>query len=361
VALLFTVPAALVLLAVAARMWRADNRRLSIGVIAAVGGYFAIDSLLVALDGALPIALVFTIPLALLPLGILVLAGYLIANGVRMLRTESRTLANGLSLIAGIALLAVPVVAVLALSAMLSTHDDQVVLRAALVAFIVAVGLVSTYAASFFVLFLVYGVIYRRARVGGYDAIVVLGAGLVDGRVPPLLGSRLDRGIALYAARTAPGAEAATGAEASPGTDCVLIPTGGRGSDEPRSEGEAMAEYLRDAGVPADRVLAETEAENTEQNLLFSRAIAESHRPGSRVLIVTSDYHVLRSAMLARRVGLAAAATGARTARYFVPSATLREFAAVAVMFSRIQVVAVALCVLAGLGAGALVWLAAGA
>ena len=343
-ALLFTVPAALVLLAVAVRMWRVDNRRLSIGAIAAAGGYFAIDSVVVALDGALPLALVFTIPLALLPLGILVLAGYLIANGVRMLRTESRTLANGLSLIAGIALLAVPVVAVLALSAVLSAHDDQVVLRAA----IVAVGLVSTSAACFFVLFLGYGVVYRRARVGDYDAIVVLGAGLVDGRVSPLLGSRLDRGIALYSARI------------SRGPDCVLIPTGGRGSDEPRSEGEAMAEYLRDAGVPADRVLAETEAENTEQNLLFSRAIAETHRPGSRVLIVTSDYHVLRAAMLARRVGLAAAATGARTARYFVPSATLREFAAVAVMFPRLQLVAVALCALAGLGAGALVWLAAG-
>lgn len=347
-ALLFTVPAALVLLAVAVRMWRVDNRRLSIGAIAAAGGYFAIESMAVALDGALPLALVFTIPLALLPLGILVLAGYLIANGVRMLRTESRTLANGLSLIAGIALLAVPVVAVLALSAVLSAHDDQVVLRAALVAFIVVVGLVSTYAASFFVLFLGYGVVYRRARVGDYDAIVVLGAGLVDGRVPPLLGSRLDRGIALYSARI------------PRGPDCVLIPSGGRGSDEPRSEGEAMAEYLRDAGVPADQVLAETEAENTEQNLLFSRAIAEAHRPGSRVLIVTSDYHVLRAAMLARRVGLAAAATGARTARYFVPSATLREFAAVAVMFPRLQLVAVALCALAGLGAGSLVWLAAG-
>ncbi|WP_426626192.1 YdcF family protein [Leifsonia sp. McL0607] len=344
--LLFTVTAALAFIVVAVRMWRTDNRRLSIGVIAAIGGYFAIESLLVGLEGMLPAAIVFTIPLTLLPLLILVLAAYLIANGLRMLRRESRSLANGLSLIAGVALLAVPVLTYLALTAMVSTHDYPIVLRAALAAVIVIVALGSTYVAAFFVLFLVYGLVYRHARVGDYDAIVVLGAGLIDGRVPPLLGARLDRGSALFSARR------------STGDDCVLIPTGGRGSDEPRSEGEAMAEYLRDAGVPADRVLAETEAVNTEQNLLLSREIAEAHRPGSRVLIVTSGYHVLRAAMLARRVGLPAAATGAKTARYFVPSATLREFAAVAVMFPRIQKAAAALCVLAGLGAGAILWLA---
>lgn len=344
--LLVTVPAALVLLAVAVRMWRADNRRLSIGVIAAIGGYFAVDSLLVGLEGTVPLALVFAIPFALLPLLILVLSAYLVGNGLRMLRKEARSLANALSLFAGVLLLAVPVGIALATSWLLSARDDQVVLRAILEALVVVMALSSTYAASFFVLFLVYGAVYRRARVGSFDAIVVLGAGLVDGRVPPLLGSRLDRGAALFfAARSA-------------GGECVLIPTGGQGSDEPRSEGAAMAEYLWDVGVPPEAVLAETEAENTEQNLVFSRRIAEAHRPGSRVLIVTSDYHVLRSAMLARRVGLPAGATGAKTARYFVPSATLREFTAVALMFSRIQLAVASLFVLAGVVAGALVWVA---
>lgn len=341
--LLLTVPAAIVLLVVTVRMWRADNRRLSIGVVGAIGGYFAIESLLTVSEGTLPLAVLFTIPLLLLPLLTPVLAAYLIANGLRMLRRESRTLANALSLIAGLVLLAVPVAALLALTAVLTTRDDQVVVRAVLLAVLVVGALGATYAAAFFVLFLTYGAVYRSARVGAYDALVVLGAGLIDGRVPPLLGSRLDRAAALFSARR------------SSGEDCVLIPTGGRGSDEPRSEGEAMAEYLRDSGVPADSVLPETRAANTEQNLLFSREIAQAHRPGSRVLIVTSDYHVLRAAMLARRVGLPAGATGAKTARYFVPSATLREFAAVAVMFPRIQVAVLAFCVAAGLATGLLV------
>ncbi|MDO5498919.1 MAG: ElyC/SanA/YdcF family protein [Propionibacteriaceae bacterium] len=47
------------------------------------------------------------------------------------------------------------------------------------------------------------------------------------------------------------------------------------------------------------------------------------------MLIVTSDYHALRAATYARELGLPAHAVGARTARYFWPSAILREFVAV--------------------------------
>lgn len=348
VSLGISVPAALVLLLLAVRRWRADNRRLSIGVLAAIAGYFAIEAVLSVVAGALPAGagcagLVWALPLMVLPVFVVVLAAYLLAKGLRIVQRDGRSLANALSLAGGLVVLAVPVIAAFALPAALSAQRGEPVARAVSLGVIVAVALWSAYAAAFFVLFLVYGAVYRRARVGGFDAIVVLGAGLVDGRVPPLLGSRLDRAVALFHARRATGA------------DCVLIPTGGQGDGEPRPEGEAMAEYLRRAGVPPGRVLAETEARNTEENLLFSRRVAEAHRPGSQVLIVTSDYHVLRAAMLARRVGLPSAATGARAAGSSVPSATVREFAAVAAMFPRVQVVAGGLCLLAGLVAGVLV------
>ena len=51
-------------------------------------------------------------------------------------------------------------------------------------------------------------------------------------------------------------------------------------------------------------------------------------RPGNCV-IVTSGYHVLRAAIIARGAGLRGQVTGARTAGYYWPSAMLREFAAV--------------------------------
>jgi uncharacterized SAM-binding protein YcdF (DUF218 family) len=58
-------------------------------------------------------------------------------------------------------------------------------------------------------------------------------------------------------------------------------------------------------------------------------------------VIVTSNFHVFRTAMIARRAGIRGQVTGARTAGYYWPSAMLREFAAV---FVRYWVVNLAIC-----------------
>lgn len=85
--------------------------------------------------------------------------------------------------------------------------------------------------------------------------------------------------------------------------------------------------------VPAD-VLPEEQAVNTEQNLRLSAALHDdaarrgTARPGP-LLVATNNYHVLRAALLARRLKLDAEVVGARPARYYVPSAFLREFAAI--------------------------------
>lgn len=46
---------------------------------------------------------------------------------------------------------------------------------------------------------------------------------------------------------------------------------------------------------------------------------------------MTNSYHTLRAAMIARDLGLDTQVVGSPTARYYVPSAFLREFAAVLV------------------------------
>jgi uncharacterized SAM-binding protein YcdF (DUF218 family) len=60
-------------------------------------------------------------------------------------------------------------------------------------------------------------------------------------------------------------------------------------------------------------------------------------------VIVTSGYHVLRAAIIARGAGLRGQVTGARTAGYYWPSAMLREFAAV---FLRYRAVNLGICVI---------------
>jgi uncharacterized SAM-binding protein YcdF (DUF218 family) len=54
-------------------------------------------------------------------------------------------------------------------------------------------------------------------------------------------------------------------------------------------------------------------------------------------VIVTSNFHVFRTAMIARRLGVRGEVTGARTAGYYWPSATLREFAAVFVSYKAVN------------------------
>ena len=61
--------------------------------------------------------------------------------------------------------------------------------------------------------------------------------------------------------------------------------------------------------------------------------------------MVTSNFHVGRSALLTRRLGIDADVTGGPTAWYFLPSAFLREFLAALTLHPRTN--------LAGLGAWA--------
>ena len=101
-----------------------------------------------------------------------------------------------------------------------------------------------------------------------------------------------------------------------------------------------MGEYLVEHGIPAGAVLPETRAATTEQNLRFSQDLLRAHGPDrdGQLLVVTNGYHVPRTALLSRRLGINADVIGAPTARYFVPSAFIREFMAVLRMHLQLQI-----------------------
>ncbi|MDF2667167.1 MAG: hypothetical protein K0R81_3017 [Microbacterium sp.] len=297
----------LVVFAVARARQRAQLREGTLLVAAVVFAALGVLQLLVQSDPDAAAATIRVVAVAV-PVLVLVLAVFLITNGITMLRLEGRSLANLLSLIAGVGLLVFPFV----LLALLAWGGLGGFLVAAVVV------LVAGYAAAAFVAFLVSSLLYaalpvpRRPR-----AIVVLGSGLVRGEVPPLLRGRLDRAIAAWRRAGRAGGEAP-----------VLVPSGGQGPDEPRPEGEAMAAYLRDRGVPDRLIRPETRSLNTRENLEFSRTIVEGVGGSGPTLVVTSDYHVLRAGLLARRRLPGARVVGARTAAYFIPSAFLREYVA---------------------------------
>lgn len=297
-----------------------DRRLLRNGFFFVATAFFVVIGLFEALTPVVPAFNVAALVLVLaLPVLVLVLGVFLLLNGLRMVRRERRTPANLLSLVAGIAVFALPLVEIV-----LIRHPS-----APSIALAAVIAFVSAYLGLVFLAFLTASLLYRRAtqRVRA-EAIVVLGAQVIDGKVPPLLRSRLDRALVLYRAAAARGQAP------------VMIPSGGQGSDETRAEGDAMADYLLAQGVPAGDVAAETRATTTRENLLFAREVQEAvGRPG-RVVVVTNDYHALRAAMLAREIGSDAEVVGAPTARYYVPSAFLREFVAVLVAHRGLHLVA---------------------
>jgi uncharacterized SAM-binding protein YcdF (DUF218 family) len=108
-----------------------------------------------------------------------------------------------------------------------------------------------------------------------------------------------------------------------------LITSGGQGPDEDVPESHAMADYLIEHGVPADRVLREDRSTSTFENLTFSREIMVGLVPKYRCLVVTNNFHVLRAAFIARKAKVNGQVIGSPTAAYYWPSATIREFIAI--------------------------------
>ena len=148
---------------------------------------------------------------------------------------------------------------------------------------------------------------------GKLDYVVVLGAGLIGDKVTPLLASRIEKGIAIY--------------QKQPG--CKLIMSGGQGPDEIMAEGQAMANYAFEQGIPVEDIVIENQSTNTEENLKFSYALM---KPGSRFALVTNYYHVFRALLLAQQLKIKCIGYGAKTRFYFSLNAFIREFVGYLVM-----------------------------
>ena len=140
------------------------------------------------------------------------------------------------------------------------------------------------------------------------DYIIVLGAGVIGTRVTPLLAARIDKGIELL----------------HDNPNAVLIMSGGQGPGEDIAEGEAMARYAEQKGVDMGKIIVEGKSTSTEENLLFSRGLMSRDR--SRVIVVTTAYHVFRALLLAKQQGLKCIGFGAKTKWYFTLNALIREF-----------------------------------
>ncbi|MCQ2456726.1 MAG: YdcF family protein [Clostridia bacterium] len=168
-----------------------------------------------------------------------------------------------------------------------------------------------------FVGFVVMGWLAAREKpVYDKDFIIILGCSIdKKGGLLPLLKGRVNRAI-----RFAWQQEIATG------KPLKYVPSGGKGANEVMSEGSAMELYLLSHGAEDYEVFPEKKSADTLENFRFSKEIIDSLKPDAKIAFATTNYHMLRSGILARKVGIDAEGVAGDTKWYFWPNGFIREF-----------------------------------
>ncbi|UXR87255.1 YdcF family protein [Staphylococcus felis] len=144
-----------------------------------------------------------------------------------------------------------------------------------------------------------------------YDnaTLLILGAGIYTEDVTPMLKQRLDR--ALQFARSCQ-------------TSSYFVVSGGQGPDEPISEALAMKRYLISQGIPSSHILMEDQSTNTYTNMQYSKRYIKLYP--NPVVIITSEFHLLRALRLAQRHRIQTSGYGAPSPIQFRAKSLIHDY-----------------------------------
>ncbi len=259
------------------------------------------------------VAIPLLVLLFMLPFGIIALIVGLFLNAKTLMRKEGRRFSNCLTLILGIFILLFLIIPIINPASFFSPHFQPIFGAISLIIFYFFIHL-----SNFLTAYFLYQ--FNRPR-RNQDFIIVLGSGLINDKVPPLLASRINKAIDFYWKQAA---------VASPPT---IIFSGGQGPDENLPEAEAMQKYAVEKGIPIEHTIQEKHSVNTYQNMLFSKQIMDSLKPDKyKSIFTTNNFHLFRAGLYARQAGLNSQGIGSKTAFYYWPNAMIREYIAIVVM-----------------------------
>ncbi len=128
-----------------------------------------------------------------------------------------------------------------------------------------------------------------------FDCVMIMGAGLWDGKPSPMLRERLKFGLDVYN----------TGC-----TDRIMM-TGDHGRDN-YDEVNAMKDYAIENGVSADNVFMDHAGFSTYESMYRARDVFQVEK----MVIVTQKYHIYRSVYNARKLGIDAYGVAADELKY---------------------------------------------
>ena len=148
---------------------------------------------------------------------------------------------------------------------------------------------------------------FNEQGTAGLDYVIVLGAQVRKDGPSVVLKYRLDK--------------AAEYLERNPDTLCIV--TGGKGSNEPFSEAEGMADYLKKKGISPERIIEESKAETTVQNIEYSMELMEE---GKTAGLITNNFHLYRALKIAQAQGMTdVCGIAAGSSPLYLPNNMVRE------------------------------------
>lgn len=242
----------------------------------------------------------------------MILGVILIFNGIMLLKKERVCLAHALPILFGILCLFLPIILILQNHFLMIFVQNSIIygIACGISEMVIASGIYVPFTiASYFLYSKVY---QRKVKNKPCDVIIIHGAKLIGDKPSPLLQKRIDKAIEVFEKY-----------ERKP----FLIASGGRGDDEIVSEAEAMSKYLIAKGIPEEKIILEDKSTTTRENIIFSKEMLDKKFANKEYhcIFTTNNYHILRTAILAKKADLNADGVPCKTARYYLPAATIRE------------------------------------
>lgn len=269
---------------------------------------YTVDGILYSLLGSAKSFMFLTFPL------LLVFCCALCVSNISLIRHEGKRPVNLLGILLSVLIIAGDV-AIFLFDYSVSGSKTEVMIH----------DLIANLGAAIYLYFecMLIGTVAANAIVVRYkpdfdkDFLIILGCGIrKDGTPTPLLRGRIDRALAF-----------AREQERATGKKPLFVTSGGQGSDEVISESACMKRYLTEQGVPQEQIIEEDRSTDTAENMRFSKEKILAAGADGKIAFVTTNYHVFRSGIFARRVKMRAIGIGAKTKWYFWPNAAVREFA----------------------------------
>lgn len=140
------------------------------------------------------------------------------------------------------------------------------------------------------------------SKLSEIDCIIILGAGIREGKPSPMLEDRLLEGIKLY----------------NNNVSNKIIMSGDHGRKE-YDEVNIMKQYAIENGIPSENIFMDHAGFSTYESIYRAKEIFEA----KKVVIVTQKYHLYRALYIANKLGLEAYGVGSDPRQYV--GATYRE------------------------------------